>query len=475
MKKLMAFALAAIMLVGVLPFGASADTAWQVNIYIDDATDPIQTTAGDGEKLAIVDLAANVGVSEDRIKGLLVNGSGVGKGYVIEFTGATDIKIVTFTDAEMPAPPADVTFSVNYGNGTSKKFTMKEGDVAGSDVFPTTITYKGYEFVNYTLNGAEVSASSAVHSSWSSEIIQANWAPNGCPKCGWPTANGHADDCDLNPNKPTEAPETQAPETQAPVDTAKAYLNVFVNGVKKVETYGSVNEIVPVANCISAAKVASANVTSVVLNNNTLSTSGSFQLGAGGSHTNLYLNVSTASTGTGSTGSNSGSNSTGNNVNNYFGDEALSPVWLYIYTNDNLNHPTKMINITNYTITDDTITKKEVLTVIDDYYKASNANNGIIWKGMYMEHDDSNTSSLDIYQWVYGNIGDAVYNVNKARTEGTVIIMARVTGVTTVSSSTADSSNPKTGDQIFAPVAIMAVSACALAAVAFYLNKKRAV
>lgn len=174
------------------------------------------------------------------------------------------------------------------------------------------------------------------------------------------------------------------------------------------------------------------------------------------------------------TNSNGNGNGTGNNVNDYFGDEALSPVWLYIYTNDNLNHPTKMINITNYTITDDTITKKEVMTVIDDYYKASNSNNGIIWKGMYMEHDDSNTSSLDIYQWVYGNIGDAVYNVNKARTEGTVIIMARVTGVTTVSSAAADNSNPKTGDQIFAPVAIMAVSACALAAVAFYLNKKRA-
>ncbi|MEF2838200.1 MAG: hypothetical protein U0N82_10820 [Oscillospiraceae bacterium] len=142
MKKLMAFALVAVMLVGVLPFGASADTRWQVNIYIDDATDPIQTTAGDGEKMAIVDLAANVGVSEDRIKGLLVNGAGVGKGYVIEFTEATNIKIVTFTDAEMPAPPVDVTFSVNYGNGTSKKFTMKEGEVAGSDVFPTTITYR---------------------------------------------------------------------------------------------------------------------------------------------------------------------------------------------------------------------------------------------------------------------------------------------------------------------------------------------
>ena len=41
------------------------------------------------------------------------------------------------------------------------------------------------------------------------------------------------------------------------------------------------------------------------------------------------------------------------------------------------------------------------------------------------------------------------------------------------SSGTADTSNPKTGDSIYAPIAVLGVSATALAAAMFFYNKKR--
>ena len=77
-----------------------------------------------------------------------------------------------------------------------------------------------------------------------------------------------------------------------------------------------------------------------------------------------------------------------------------------------------------------------------------------------VEGKDSSTSP---YFQVHD--GDNVYEV--------YVSGSRKTSSSGSSSATADSSNPKTGDMIFAPVAVMGLSVSALA-VLFFLNKKRA-
>ena len=77
---------------------------------------------------------------------------------------------------------------------------------------------------------------------------------------------------------------------------------------------------------------------------------------------------------------------------------------------------------------------------------------------------EGKTSSTSPYFQVHD--GDNVYEVYVSGSRKT-------TSASGSSSATADSSNPKTGDMIFAPVAVMGLSVSALA-VLFFLNKKRA-
>ena len=77
---------------------------------------------------------------------------------------------------------------------------------------------------------------------------------------------------------------------------------------------------------------------------------------------------------------------------------------------------------------------------------------------------EGKTSSTSPYFQVHD--GDNVYEVYVSGSRKT-------TSASSSSSATADSSNPKTGDMIFAPVAVMGLSVSALA-VLFFLNKKRA-
>lgn len=163
---------------------------------------------------------------------------------------------------------------------------------------------------------------------------------------------------------------------------------------------------------------------------------------------------------------------TSNGVNSYYGDEAMKDIWLYIYTNTNMTTPATRVLLNNYTIVSDgTVNKSEILTVVDDYYYATDSNTGIVWKGMYLESATDLATNL---QFVQGDLYDELNGLKESRYNDVTIIMARVTGVTAKSTSTADSSNPKTGDMIFAPIAVLGLSASALA-VMFFLNKKRAV
>lgn len=540
MKKLMAFALVAVMLIGALPFAASA--AEMPLIIFKDNEKIYDGSMAPGESLTVDQLAANLGIEKYEVEYITISVSGqnatnVGWGHTVTHTEGTSVTIKYGLLAN-PDVPEDITF---YVDGTPH--TVTEGKQIGSSILPTGLTRKGYEFLGYKFksNGGSVSANSTVDTWMKGIEIVSDWQLVGCTECGWAFASGHADDCSQNPNKPADTPEEpEDNEVQEPTDT-KAYLNVFVNGVKKVQTYGSVNENVPVANCISAAEVNAANVTSVVLNNVNLPKDGSFNLGAAGSTTDIYLNVATSTGSTGNTGSTGGSSSNdtteyayayiyvgdnsgysrvyknarafsiagvvdefdddmtskhysfdyytidGETGKNYDDSDVIQPgevarvyvkvtesklnnnkVYLQIYLNNNFDTPAKTLNVTSMASEDGLNLYGNVEDLILDNFTAKNSK-GIKMDGMYES----------VGSWVADFLEDdkvskrTADQIIEAKEESFVVYNIMVTNAKTGSSSTADDTNPKTGDQIMVPVAIMAVSASVLAAVAFYLNKKR--
>lgn len=170
---------------------------------------------------------------------------------------------------------------------------------------------------------------------------------------------------------------------------------------------------------------------------------------------------------------NSGSSSSGTSSDEV-DDEFFKDIWLQIFINDGISKYDKMIKLNDYTmIKDGKVTKDELWSIITKYYKATDSNKGITWKGMYIEDE-----KVDATNWVEGNYKNvtSVDGLNELRQDGTVVLKVRVTGVTKLSStsSTADSTNPKTGDMIFVPAMVMVASAAAVAFI-YMDSKKRAV
>ena len=171
-----------------------------------------------------------------------------------------------------------------------------------------------------------------------------------------------------------------------------------------------------------------------------------------------------------------GGSSNGSNNNNVVDEEWMKDIYLYIYTNNDIITPAKRVLLNNYTIVNDhKLSKDEILTVVDDYYKATNSNNGIIWKGAYLE--TTNITALDFVDGRDDTNDGKTYidDLDVERSSKNTIIKVRVKGVTAVSSATADSSNPKTGDEIYMAITVLGLSAASLAAVAYVYTKKRMV
>lgn len=172
-----------------------------------------------------------------------------------------------------------------------------------------------------------------------------------------------------------------------------------------------------------------------------------------------------------STNNNNNNNNNNGADDDYVVDEEwMKDIWLYIYTNNDLVQPAKRVLLNDYEIIKDhVINKSNALSVVDDYFKATNSNNGIIWKGMYRETND--ITAMQFVQQLGRD--DYIDNLDVLRSKGTVVIKVRVTGVTAKTSATADSSNPKTGDEIYMAVTVLGLSAASLAAVAYVYSKKR--
>ena len=190
-------------------------------------------------------------------------------------------------------------------------------------------------------------------------------------------------------------------------------------------------------------------------------------------------NGSNGSTGnSGSTGNGGNSTNIGNGSNNNTGSGSNGgltdytkfayPVYLNIYTDTTVGTVKKTVNITDGIAKDGVVTLAEVKSVVEYYYNSVDTDKGIQYDGLYPAQGN----------WVHNYVHDQKYEriegLYEAAAQNYVYINVMITNATAGSTSTADSTNPKTGDAIFAPMAVMAVSASALALFFFY-NKKRAI
>ena len=161
------------------------------------------------------------------------------------------------------------------------------------------------------------------------------------------------------------------------------------------------------------------------------------------------------------TNSNTGSNTGTNNKFPY-------KVYLHIFKDNKVDDPAKTINITEGIALDGKVTLDEVKSVVKNYYTAKNSD-GIKYDGMYLAEGN----------WVGNFVNDTkkydtIEDTNEMRKTREVHINVMITNANAKSGTTekADSSNPKTGDMIFIPMALMLVSGTAIAGVYFF-NKKR--
>lgn len=176
----------------------------------------------------------------------------------------------------------------------------------------------------------------------------------------------------------------------------------------------------------------------------------------------IMLKTSVSDESTGSNG-NTGSTNKPSKLNS-------NKVYLHIFLNNKVDEPDMNVNITNWIASDGKVDiNSDVKTVVKNYYTAKDSD-GIGYDGLY----------LAVGNWVGNFITDTkdevIDNIVELKEDGYVHINIMITNAKakTTSTSTADTTNPKTGDSIYMAVTVMAVSACALAMVV-YFNKKRAV
>ena len=265
------------------------------------------------------------------------------------------------------------------------------------------------------------------------------------------------------------APKAAAPapeETPAPEATPAVYnLSIDVNGVQKVLTSGTTTSY---EECLASAGIDTSKVKVTEAVYQYTQADGrvpNFNFGPGDvitltADTRVYF-FTEAKTNSGST-----NNTTNNGV---VGEEWMKDIWLYIYVNNDIVQPAKRVLLNNYTIVNDyVLSKAEIMTVVDDYYAAANANTGIVWKGAYRE-----TTNITALDFVAGRDETPITGLDVDRSLNTVVIKVRVTGVNAIGGGVADSSNPKTGDSIYTAMVVMGISAASLAAVMYFYNKKR--
>ena len=146
-------------------------------------------------------------------------------------------------------------------------------------------------------------------------------------------------------------------------------------------------------------------------------------------------------------------------------------VYLHVYLNGDASTIAMTKDITGTYLMDDWKTDTtEILNYLkNNYYTAKDSSNAITIDGLYVSTDTKGAFPSNYYA---DNKTTSKDNINDLLEDGYVHISVMLKNAKAKSSSTADSSNPKTGDTIFVPVMVMGVTATALAA-AYVFGKKR--
>lgn len=141
-------------------------------------------------------------------------------------------------------------------------------------------------------------------------------------------------------------------------------------------------------------------------------------------------------------------------------------VRLHVFLNGKVSEEARTFDITSMA-SDTVISLKEVSNFLLNYYSATTST-GIKFDGLYK------AEGAWLGKFVQDKRIDSIENVDDLLEAGHVDINIMLDNAKAKTSSTADSSNPKTGDAIFAPVAVLTLSTAALAAV-YFISKKRVV
>lgn len=154
----------------------------------------------------------------------------------------------------------------------------------------------------------------------------------------------------------------------------------------------------------------------------------------------------------------------------YSGNPDLSncQVRLHVFKNLNINpNSCDDYNITTMAKNAKQVTFDMVDSFLRTKYTASDTSKNMTVDGLY------DVSGNWAGNFVYGDKTDVVTGiVARLNNEGNIDINVMLNNAKAKGSSTADSSNPKTGDTIFVPVMVMGVTGTILAA-AYVFGKKR--
>ena len=146
-------------------------------------------------------------------------------------------------------------------------------------------------------------------------------------------------------------------------------------------------------------------------------------------------------------------------------------VYLHVYLNGDASTIAMTKDITGTYLMDDWSTDTtEILKYLkNNYYTAKDTSEAITIDGLYT---NTNTNGAFPGNYYADNKVSRLDNIKDKLEDGYVHISVMLKNAKAKSSSTADSSNPKTGDTIFVPVMVMGLTASALAA-AYVIGKKR--
>ena len=145
-------------------------------------------------------------------------------------------------------------------------------------------------------------------------------------------------------------------------------------------------------------------------------------------------------------------------------------VVLKLYTNGNTNTVVKVIDAFKYVQDDGKLSHTEVTKIANEYIKSNNDAPLTI----YGPFDASGWEQYSLYSNRLTGTEYVTVNPNGTTVVHAMVHNALINGSSSTNNKKADSSNPKTGDMIMVPAAIMGTTVSALA-VMFYLKKKRTV